>query len=331
MLARNSRSAVARRVGQLGLEVAEHVQLRVVRVGGVEVVLVVAAPEEGLAALDVLDVVGDRRRGVRSTSYSSSPKSSPTGPTDAHVGEEAGGEREVHGRAAEHALALAEGRLDRVERDRSDHDEAHSGGEASRQASCLGDLYGPQSRTLDGNRPLHRCSKRWAGGGATELGCADARVQIQEFGGPEVLQVVDLPEARARRRRGADRGLARGHELRRHPPARELLPRASTRCRWCSAARWSGTDPDGQRVVALLASGGYAEYAVAPRSHHLPDSGRGGRRRGAGAPDPGPDRVAPVPHLREARAGRARGRDLGRRRGRQPGGAARASRSAPAA
>ena len=43
---------------ELRLEVAEHVQLRVVGVGDVEVVVVVAAPEERLAAGDVLDVVG---------------------------------------------------------------------------------------------------------------------------------------------------------------------------------------------------------------------------------------------------------------------------------
>jgi hypothetical protein len=42
---------------QLGLPVGEHVELRVVGVAGVEVVLVLARPEEGLAARDVLDVV----------------------------------------------------------------------------------------------------------------------------------------------------------------------------------------------------------------------------------------------------------------------------------
>ena len=81
MLARNSVSARLRLLGELRLEVAEHVQLRVVGVGDVEVVVVVAAPEERLAAGDVLDVVGVARRGSRSTSYSASPKSSPTGPT----------------------------------------------------------------------------------------------------------------------------------------------------------------------------------------------------------------------------------------------------------
>ena len=44
---------------------------------------------------------------------------------DAHVVEERGGQGEVHGRAAEHPLALAERRLDGVEGDRSDHGDRH--------------------------------------------------------------------------------------------------------------------------------------------------------------------------------------------------------------
>jgi hypothetical protein len=47
----------------------------------VEVVAVLAGPEERLAAGHVLDVVGDRCPRVCSTSQSSGPKSSPTGPT----------------------------------------------------------------------------------------------------------------------------------------------------------------------------------------------------------------------------------------------------------
>ena len=43
---------------ELGLEVGEDVELRVVGVGDVHVVVVVPAPEEGLAARDVLDVIG---------------------------------------------------------------------------------------------------------------------------------------------------------------------------------------------------------------------------------------------------------------------------------
>jgi hypothetical protein len=54
------------------------------------------------------------------------------GPDHAHVAEVGGGQREVHGGAAEHALALPEGRRDRVKGDRSHYDHAHAAGEASR-------------------------------------------------------------------------------------------------------------------------------------------------------------------------------------------------------
>ncbi len=42
-----------------------------------------------------------------------------------HLGEEAGGQREVHGGAAEHPLALPERGLDRVKRDRSHYRQRH--------------------------------------------------------------------------------------------------------------------------------------------------------------------------------------------------------------
>ncbi len=45
---------------------------------------------------------------------------------DVYLVEERGREREVRGRAAEHPLALAERRLDRVERDRPDYGDAHA-------------------------------------------------------------------------------------------------------------------------------------------------------------------------------------------------------------
>ena len=50
-------------------------------------------------------------------------------------------------------------------------------------------------------------------------------VQITRFGGPEVLELVDLPDPDAGRRRAALRRLHRRRELRRHPPDREHLPR----------------------------------------------------------------------------------------------------------
>ena len=70
----------------------------------------------------------------------------------------------------------------------------------------------------------------------------------------------------------------------------------------------------GERVVALVGDGGYAEYAIAPARARLPDPRRARRRHGAGADHPGPDRLAPVPHGRARRRRRERRRALGRRR-----------------
>ena len=52
-------SAAFEAVGELRLELAEDAELGVLGVGDVEVELVAAAPEEGLAAGDPLDVVDD--------------------------------------------------------------------------------------------------------------------------------------------------------------------------------------------------------------------------------------------------------------------------------
>ena len=89
-----------------------------------------------------------------STAYSLVAEVVADRPDHADVGEEARRQREVHGRAAEHALALAERRLDGVERDRSDDGEAHGGA------------------TIAWRRLVRA-------------------VQIKEFGGPEVLEVVE--------------------------------------------------------------------------------------------------------------------------------------------
>ena len=132
MFARKSRSAVARRVRQLRREVAEHVQLRVERVRGVQIPLVLAAPEERLAAPDVLDVVGHDAVVAQHLVLRLAEVVAHR-PDGAHLGEEARGEREMHGGAAERTLALPEGRLDRVKRDGSDDCERHGGGEASRR------------------------------------------------------------------------------------------------------------------------------------------------------------------------------------------------------
>ena len=86
-----------------------------------------------------------------------------------------------------------------------------------------------------------------------------------------------------------------------------------------ASSRWSGT-------------GGYAEYAAAPRGDDVrasPTASSDARRARAAAA--GPDRVAPVPHVRAARAGRERRRARRGRRASARSPSSSASRSAPAA
>ena len=129
MLARKSSVAPARDASDsCGAKSPKTLSWVSIGVGRVEVVLVMAAPEERAAALDVLDVVGDHAW-RRSTSFSGVAEVVAHRADHAHVGEEARGQGEVHGGAAEHPLALPEGRLDRVEGDRADHDQAHAAGQ----------------------------------------------------------------------------------------------------------------------------------------------------------------------------------------------------------
>ena len=97
-------------------------------------------------------------------------------------------------------------------------------------------------------------------------------VQIEQFGGPEVLQVVDLPRpepgpgevlievSRA--------GLNFGDT---HQRENSYLARYETPL--VLGGEVAGRTEDGRRVIALLASGGYAQYAVAHESavHPIPD------------------------------------------------------------
>ena len=88
-------------------------------------------------------------------------------------------------------------------------------------------------------------------------------VQIEEFGGPEVLKVADLPQPEP----GEDEVLvevahagmnfADTHQRENSYLAKFELPLVL-------GGEVAGTDQDGRRVVALLKSGGYAEYAAAP-------------------------------------------------------------------
>ena len=95
--------------------------------GDVHVVVVVAAPEERLAAGDVLDVVdvdpavGEHREVLVAEVVADRAD-------DPDLGEEARREREVDRRSSQHPLALAERRADAVEGDRSDDGERHRRG-----------------------------------------------------------------------------------------------------------------------------------------------------------------------------------------------------------
>ena len=94
-------------------------------------------------------------------------------------------------------------------------------------------------------------------------------VQIEEFGGPDVLQVVDLPQPEP----GDDEVLievsrsginfADTHQRENSYLSRYEVPLVL-------GGEVAGTTPDGKRVVALLRSGGYAEYAVAHQATVFP-------------------------------------------------------------
>ncbi|MBX5441792.1 MAG: zinc-binding dehydrogenase [Solirubrobacteraceae bacterium] len=95
-------------------------------------------------------------------------------------------------------------------------------------------------------------------------------VQIREFGGPEVLELVDLPVPEP----GPDEVLVRvtaagvnfadTHQRGNAYVERQTLP-------MIPGAEVAGVREDtGERVVALVGHGGYAEYAAAPASRCFP-------------------------------------------------------------
>jgi NADPH2:quinone reductase len=94
-------------------------------------------------------------------------------------------------------------------------------------------------------------------------------VQIQQFGGPEVLEVVDLPEPEP----GADEALV---EVARagmnfadtHQRENDYLAKAELPL--IPGGEIAGRTPDGRRVAAMLANGGYAERVVVPRAALIP-------------------------------------------------------------
>ncbi len=97
-------------------------------------------------------------------------------------------------------------------------------------------------------------------------------IQIEEFGGPEVLQHVDLPDPSPKlsevvvnvKRSGVN--FADTHASRNDYLAEQTLP-------LIPGAEISGQLSDGRRVAALLGSGGYAEKVAVAKSQliELPD------------------------------------------------------------
>jgi NADPH:quinone reductase len=94
-------------------------------------------------------------------------------------------------------------------------------------------------------------------------------VQIQEFGGPEVLQVVDLPKPEPGDGQvlievsRAGMNFADTHQRENTYLARYETPLVL-------GGEVAGRTEDGRRVVAMVPSGGYAEYAVAPEASVFP-------------------------------------------------------------
>ncbi len=94
-------------------------------------------------------------------------------------------------------------------------------------------------------------------------------IQIQEFGGPEKLQLVDLPDPEPSEglvvvdvaRSGMN--WADTHAIRNDYLAEQELPLVP-------GAEIAGTTSDGRRVAALMSSGGYAQKAVVPESLLVP-------------------------------------------------------------
>jgi NADPH2:quinone reductase len=103
-------------------------------------------------------------------------------------------------------------------------------------------------------------------------------VQIEEFGGPEVLKVAELPTPEPGPGelliRVARAGLNFGdtHQRRNQYIAKHELPVVLGGEVAGTVVRGAGDFSEGERVIALLRTGGYAEYAVAPaaRTFRIP-------------------------------------------------------------
>ena len=94
-------------------------------------------------------------------------------------------------------------------------------------------------------------------------------IQIQEFGGPEVLELVELPDPEP----GEDEvvvevaragmNFADTHQRQNDYLAKAELP-------LIPGGEVSGRTPDGRRVAAMLMNGGYAEKVAVPRAALVP-------------------------------------------------------------
>jgi NADPH:quinone reductase len=94
-------------------------------------------------------------------------------------------------------------------------------------------------------------------------------IQIEEFGGPEKLELVDLPDPEPSdgevvvdvSRAGIN--WADTHAIRNDYLAEQQLP-------LIPGAEVSGTTPDGRRVAALINNGGYAQKVAVPEAFLVP-------------------------------------------------------------
>jgi NADPH:quinone reductase len=94
-------------------------------------------------------------------------------------------------------------------------------------------------------------------------------IQIEEFGGPENLKLVDLPDPEPTdgqlvvdvSRAGIN--WADTHAIRNDYLAEQELPLVP-------GAEIAGTTPDGRRVAALISNGGYAQKALVPEAFLVP-------------------------------------------------------------
>ena len=186
-------------LGELRLEVLEDVEVGLQRVADVDVALVAARPEERLAARDVLDVVGVDPAGVQHGELLLAEVVADRA-DHVGVGEERGGQREVHRGAAE---------------------------QASRLPVCVSTASNAMDPTTV--RP-------WGEEGIVRRRARDPDLRMGRPRGTRARR--GRPGARARRRRGAGPRLARGDELRRHPRKRELLPRPLRAAADARAPRW---------------------------------------------------------------------------------------------